>query len=431
MKRLFNLVLIFFLFFGFSLYAQLENVVIEKYYISDVNDTLATGLKENSITYRIYIDMKPGCKLTKIYGNSEHELMFSSDSVFYNHTLEGQSFGRKFNVSRWSENTVALDSWITLGQTSLSKANGKTYFGTPKSLDRDASIIGGANSDEGMLSSNNPLAGIALTTNDGMDTMIGIPTTWLESGIEDDFGNDSTIFGSLKMGKKFSSYSAFITNSGVMGVNRDTNQVLIAQLTTAGEISFALNVEIIDKNGNVFQYVAKNGADSSSAGVYLAPFLNFPIPCGCTDPNYKEFNASFGCSKPGACLHEVVLGCMDMKACNFDPNASVNIASMCCYPGLCGDRDISVICPNLAINEWEKSFFELYPNPAENFITVKTNVTNLNFGDVFIYDAFGNLMLQQKLSSSQIIDITNLPAGIYVFQMSLQDNFGMKKFIKN
>jgi len=35
-------------------------------------------------------------------------------------------------------------------------------------------------------------------------------------------------------------------------------------------------------------------------------------------------------------------------ACNYDPNANFNIPELCCYPGLCGDRDIAVVCPQLS-----------------------------------------------------------------------------------
>ena len=44
--------------------AGLDSIIVEKYYISDLNDKSvdATGgvLPVGSVTYRIYVDMKPG-----------------------------------------------------------------------------------------------------------------------------------------------------------------------------------------------------------------------------------------------------------------------------------------------------------------------------------------------------------------------------------
>ncbi len=441
------LFLFFFFLFGFSLQAQLENVIIETYYISDANDasdTTGSVVPVHSTTYRIYIDMEPGCKLRKVYGNNNHEFSISGDSVFYNHTLEGQTFARNFNVARLGESTVALDSWLTLGQTSLSKPTGKTYFGTLKSLDRNGSIIGGSHNDggskpaeDGLLINNDAAAGIALTLSDGMDTMAVIPNGYYENGVADQFGNDSTIFGSLKKGSIFSSKQFAMQNSGVMGVNRDSNQVLIAQLTTKGKISFALNVEIEDKNGSVFSYVAKNGADSLAEGIIQKPFLNFPIPCGCTDPDYYEFSDAYGCSDSTACQTKLVAGCTDSMACNFDSKANISISSFCCYPGSCSARDISTVCPKLELKELNSpELFDLFPNPAEDQLTVKTFSSTGKEIKFSIYNAYGQLILEKNIGmiqtgSIQQIDVSALPGGLYLFCMSADKNYSTIKFIKN
>ncbi len=446
MKARFCISIIFFFLFFISVNAQLENVIIEKYYVSnssDATDTNGSAVSANSTTYRIYIDMAKGCKLKKIYSDANHELKISGDSTFYNHTTEGQSFGRNFNINRYGEGVTALDSWLTLGQVSLSKPSGKTYFGVLKSQDRNGSLVGGANNDggsemiaDGLLINNDALAGIPLTSFDGLDTMAVLPNTWIENGFDDGFGNDTTIFGSLKKGNEFKSNDAFIYNSGVMGVNRDSNQVLIAQLTTKGKIYFSLNVEIEDANGNTLLYVAKNGADSLVSNVFQKAFLNYPIPCGCLDKNYLEYSSSYGCSMPSACKTPLVLGCMDTKACNFDYNANLNVPSFCCYPGFCANRDISVVCPSLDIEELNTLSFELYPNPAHETITLDGIESEDELKSYSIFDSFGRLVFNKNVENNAAthklqIDISSLASGFYTIQLSSESKHNIKKFIKN
>ena len=65
----------------------IKKVIVETYYVSDANDaTDTTGgiLESGSKTYRIYIQMKPGCKLTKIYGDNNHKLKIASTANFFN-----------------------------------------------------------------------------------------------------------------------------------------------------------------------------------------------------------------------------------------------------------------------------------------------------------------------------------------------------------
>src|SRR4051794_24064847 len=80
--------------------AQVEKVIVEKYYISDANDaTDTTGgyLEPGSITYRIYIDMVRGCKLKKIYGDAGHPIRFTAAAPFFNNAADGKSFGKDFS----------------------------------------------------------------------------------------------------------------------------------------------------------------------------------------------------------------------------------------------------------------------------------------------------------------------------------------------
>ena len=87
-------------------------------------------------------------------------------------------------------------------------------------------------------------------------------------------------------------------------------QVLIAQISTVGEISGSLNFRVLP-----------NGADDpvdvviefSGEGVYSGGQAGF---CGCTDPTAVNFNAS-ATVDDASCIF-VDLGCADSAACNFE-----------------------------------------------------------------------------------------------------------------
>ena len=62
------LILFLFLIISSEMNAQIEKVIVEKYYISDeIDATDLTGGKvdSGSVTYRIYVDLKPGNILKK------------------------------------------------------------------------------------------------------------------------------------------------------------------------------------------------------------------------------------------------------------------------------------------------------------------------------------------------------------------------------
>lgn len=444
MKKIAGILFFVFVCCVFRLSAQVENVVVEKYYISDANDatdTIGGGLPDRSTTYRIYIDLVAGSKLTKIYGDLNHALKISSTEIFFNNAADGQSFAKDFSKVRLGENTVALDSWLTLGQTTRNAA--KTYFGILKSEDTDGSIIGGANNDggsaaiaDGLLANNDPAAGIPLTDADGMDTMSQLPANWADYGILDiASGVDSTIFGSVKPGKEFISYDAGLQNSGISGVDPDSNLVLVAQLTTKGQLSFELNVEVIDTNGTAIKYVASDSI--LMPGEVLNRSLKYPFAqvCGCPDPRYLEYIGDRDCDAPDSCRNLIVFGCMDTMACNFNPDANFNLESLCCYPGFCNDRDISVVCPGLTYKMHRSLPFNLFPSPAKDQITFQSpsfGGAEISFS---IYNMQGEIIFRKNLGSSYSpidlnIDLSFINAGIYLFQVDSGSLTDRTVFIK-
>ncbi len=435
-----NRILSFFisLLFSISGFSQLESVIVETYYISDNNDStdiIGGKLDAGSTTYRIYVDLKKGSKLKKIYGDVNHPLKFSSTDYFYNN-LDGQSFAKDFIKGKFGEGTIALDTWLTLGQTSK-KQGGKTCFGILKEKDRNGSFIGGVNNDggsalvsTGLLNNQSTSAGIPLTTSDGMDTMNLAVENWFNSN----FGNDSTIFGSITPKKSFNSKSFVLSNNGTTGVIPEQNQILVAQLTTKGELSFELNFEVdaLRENGTyeTIKYVAKDSALID--GEKYSPFLRYPFVCGCLDANYLEFSNNYACNEQSKCINPVVIGCMDTLACNFDATANLNEKNMCCYPGKCANRDISIVCPSLR----ESSFkFDIHPNPTDGniFLNVENGIDNeIKYS---VYNTFGIKVLEKNIGANEIIvneeiDLSTLNNGLYLIRVEVGEISDSQLFIK-
>ena len=443
--KTFLLTLFFACFAWYNASAQLEKVIVEKYYVSDSNDFTDTSggiVSIGSTTYRIYIDLAPGSILKKIYGDPNHPFEITSTEVFFNNILDGKSFGKDLTKVSLSENTVALDSWITLGQVPK-KQGTKTYYGILKNQDDDGSFIGGINNDggssliaTGLLINNDPSCGIPLIVSDGIDTMTVTPNSWSDAGVVDfTSGNDSTIFGSLVPKKEFISTGFELRNSGVTGVNLDSNQIIIAQLTTKGDLSFKLNLEIeqlINGLPTLVKYVAKDTL--LVAGEIFNPFLSYPQSCGCDDPDFLEYSSSFVCYLEGSCQTPVKIGCMDTLACNYDPAVNINVEELCCYPGFCADRNIEEVCPSLMGNDFDVN---LYPNPTSGDITmnlISGNACNWNYE---VYNTYGSVKLSGSFTTTESelnvvlpLDLSNIDLGMYRLKVSNGDLSKHKLFIK-
>ena len=245
----------------------LENITVEKYYVSDANDAITNDiggvLPVGSVTYRIFVDMLPGYKLQAVYGTPgqngqpDHELRIATTTLFFNNEDRGATTP-SFSKSQANNNTVMLDSWISVGAA----CNGN--FGILKSEDDGDATL--ANPD-GVLQNTNPDAGIPLTQQDGFLAGTTQPVTTL--GIDAqlavfDNQNDGT------NGPVFSTTDgAWAALNGADGPNPATNKVLIAQITTDGILSFELNIQVgIPDQGIIERYVASN-PDTAAGEIFL------------------------------------------------------------------------------------------------------------------------------------------------------------------
>lgn len=420
-----------FLLSALNSFSQLEKIIVERYYVSDANDAtdvIGGVVEEGSVTYRIYVDMLPGTILKSIYGDASHPFNISSTEVFFNNESDGQTFAKDFLKARYQENTVALDTWLTLGQTTR-KQGPITHYGLLKNQDDNGSFIGGVNNDggsemvpTGLLINEDPSAGIPLTIADGMDTLDFTPTDWFSNGILDFVtGEDPTIFGSINELNSFSSTNFILQNSGVRGVLPDSNQVIIAQLTTRGELSFDINLEVeflLDGVLTTRKYVSTN--DIVNDNEEYNPFLSYPFACGCNNPDFVEYDPSFICLAAGACITPVIIGCMDPLACNYNEDANTQLENICCYPGWCANLNIEEVCPQLKGASFD---VEAYPNPTEDRLIYRILSGERSNISVKLYTVYGNIVhdetfVDAPFNLSGEIDLSSFPVGLYQLRVS-------------
>ena len=404
----------------------IESVQVETYYISDVSDATDTdganpdALAEGSVTYRVFLDLSPGSKVTALFGDTNHVFRIASTEVLWNNGDRGEAYGWRIPNNRLDDNTVALDSWLSLAAAS------DAHWGVPKANDGDGSIVGGANNDGGsagvpggLLVNNDPDAGIPLTDQDGLEpAMAPEPTGWVRVGDApgDILGDESVD-------------TAFVTTDfllqaplGVMG-HTPENRVLIAQITTAGDLTFSFNVELTNADGDVFRYVA--GGDTLLPGEVEFGQLNYPPECGCTDPNFLEYDPGAGCPDPDACLTPIVFGCLDPNACNFDASANFNIPELCCFgPDSCNGLDISIVCPSLGIEgtaDPDAFGMSLYPNPADDHVVLEVFGRRERDLGWTLYDARGRQVmsgvLPRGVQGPVRMDIGDVAPGLHLLRV--------------
>jgi len=251
----------------------LDSVIVEKYYVSNLNDNsvgIGGTLPVNSITYRIFVDMKPGYKFEAAYGVAAHELRFQTSTLFFNNEDRGAT-SPTYTKAQAANNTVMLDSWLTVGGGCTSN------MGVMKTEDNGAATVINA---DGVLQNNDALAGIPLTQQDGL--LAGAPEAVQTIGIN----TEITVFDNQNDGTNGPVFSTF--NGSLASLNGSvgptaTNRVLIGQITTDGVFCFKLNIQLGTPTAGVAEnWVASN--PTGSEGTH--PSLSY-----CYTPNFSGINS--------------------------------------------------------------------------------------------------------------------------------------------
>ncbi len=89
-----------------------------------------------------------------------------------------------------------------------------------------------------------------------------------------------------------------------------------------------------------------------------------------------------------------------------------------------GIDDVKITRNNLSVVDETNTDFQVYPNPATDFINIKTSK---NFDRIKIFDLSGKVI---KETTSFRIDVQSLPKGTYILNVHAQSNIISRKFIK-
>lgn len=253
MRTIKFLTIITFCLKGFLGLAQdgLEGIIVEKFYVATEADNtgkLYSGeLPKGSVTYRVYVDLKPGYRFQAAYGTPTHPLIIRSSEKFFNHIEEGNIQPNIIPERAYKKNIALLDSWLSVG------ACVEGHLGILKEYDdtiSDKFIV----FEKGYFRNKKKI--IPVYEKDGMkrSEFIPFPTFYQMDSLAFVVGS-STISNQLKI---TNAAWACLGKGSVGADSTSTNCVLIAQLTTHGSLNFELNLLIGAPNGTSQKYVAKN-----------------------------------------------------------------------------------------------------------------------------------------------------------------------------
>jgi hypothetical protein len=239
-----------------NIHAQnaLEGIIVEKYYVSSKKDNskknLSGELPVGSTTYRIYVDMAPGCRFMAAYGSPGHPLEINSTENIYNHMDNGAEHPIRIPERTYKKNIVPLDSWITIGPA------GENYFGVLKEADTLKDIARVVPFEKGFLMSKKKEMGFSLQDRDGFLRTENIPDITLYN-----IDSNLNVLRMVSNGKSFRIENGAwaCMGKGVCGVDSlGSNTILIAQITTKGKLNYELNLLLRNADGKEQKFVAKD-----------------------------------------------------------------------------------------------------------------------------------------------------------------------------
>lgn len=246
----------------------LEGIIVEKYYVSDVADSLNADenfatypLHVGSVTYRVYADLLPDYKVIQMFGSQNHPLTVETTTSFFNDPNYGFSTYQGTSVVNTKKNTQLIDSYLTVGGVATG------LVGVIKTEDTDGTI----GNLQGVLANDDPSAGIPITIDGGADGLMpGSPILPNILGLT----TELDIFDQTPGGTFTTSGGTIAALGGVEGVT-ESNHVLLGQFTTDGVFSFTLNLQIatpVEGESQIFV------ADAPGAGEFTDTTLTYTSP---------------------------------------------------------------------------------------------------------------------------------------------------------
>ena len=111
---------------------------------------------------------------------------------------------------------------------------------------------------------------------------------------------------------------------------------------------------------------------------------------------------------------------------NSNDTNSIELRSLMCKSDS-GESDTTFV---EYLSKEDESIY-LFPNPTSNLLNIKFNINELPF-KVSLTSILGNVLFQEAYSSGQVLDVSNLPAGLYFFQAYFSNGeIKTKQIVKN
>lgn len=290
MKKLIGLYFSICLFLSITVNAQigLENIIVEKYYISTAKDTVGADsigyLPIGSVTYRIFADLLPVYRLQAVYGVPEHELRIETTTRFFNAAVNDGRSANDIQPLQLVNGALLLDSWVSVGAAALD------FQGVLKEEDDTVKSYASKNI-AGILRNNDPEMGIPLVEKDGLKYLRYQPATQYYN-LEEDLKIFEYQHRNFVTGLFSTRDGAWASYGGSVGAQPE-NRILIAQLTTDGVLSFELNMQLAVPDGGVEKFVARNPGDGEmeiSSLRYSSSPANKPPIVKLEGPDIKRLN---------------------------------------------------------------------------------------------------------------------------------------------
>ena len=227
-----------------------DSVWVETYHVWDSLGADGRPL----VTYRIWVDMAPGYLMQVVYGDQAHDLEVFTTTEFVNTLSNSVKYADQRRAMDLLAYPFALDSWFTIGAAS------NEHMAVPLHLDKDGSVLRcppypkvKRGTDKNM----------SLCRRDGLmkvDTIKAIVNWRFEPGY----------LGDIRGGVVHTMDGAWAVLGGIPGVTSQ-NHVLIAQVTTSGELSFKLNIQVATTERVAIKYVHSR----PSEGEVVLPSLSY------------------------------------------------------------------------------------------------------------------------------------------------------------
>ena len=268
-------------------------------------EAYAEGLVEGMTTYRVFVStVNDDDFLSSVYGSSEEPLFIETTTGFYNDSLGGVT-ASGVNPGFFSFSPeLAGDSWVTIGIE------------------------------------NNTLG-------DDIATLESPEYPWTESlsALSPSSGQNFAIDSGPGGG-----WYVFNTSSNGIA-NAETQRVLFLQITTAGELSGRVNLQIFEHGDGQLDLQLPFVFDG--VGSFFTSELT---TCGCIDPTACNYNDEAELDNGSCDYVQCLLGCTASTACNYNPLSEYEDGT-CVYPepsydcaGNClNDTDDDGVCDELEI----------------------------------------------------------------------------------